>query len=112
MPPSDFVLFRNIALTDAHTAGQTSNVGEPSLANNGREIFLTGNWYASRSLDKGTSWSHVPPANQLPPASGGFCSVRATPWSGGRGISTTASGVCCAASVSDRRDSCASGGVT
>jgi hypothetical protein len=73
VPPSDFVLFRNTPLTDAQTGGQTSTVGEPSVANNGREIFLTGNWYASRSLDGAASWSLVSPFNALPPVDGGFC---------------------------------------
>ena len=73
MPPNDFVLFRNIGLTDANTGGQTSNVGEPSIANTGREIFMTGNWYASRSLDHGDSWSMVSPYNALPKVNGGFC---------------------------------------
>jgi len=73
MPPGDFVMFTNIGLTDADTGGQTSTVGEPSVANNGRQIFMTGNWYATRSLDGGATWSHVSPFNQLPPVDGGFC---------------------------------------
>ena len=73
MPPDDLVLFGNIALSDADTGGQTSTVGEPSVANNGREILLTGNWYATRSLDGGASWAHMSPFNFLPPVDGGFC---------------------------------------
>lgn len=73
MAASDFVLFRNIPLTDVETGGQTSTVGEPSVANNGRELFITGNWYASRSLDGGTSWGWVNPFDALPPVDGGFC---------------------------------------
>ena len=61
MPPGDLVLFHNIGLTDADTGGQTSTVGEPSLANNGQQILVTGNWYATRSLDHGTSWDFVSP---------------------------------------------------
>jgi hypothetical protein len=73
MPPADFVLFRNISLGDPETGGQTSTVGEPSLANNGDQIWLTGNWYATRSLDNGTAWTFVSPYNTLPPVNGGFC---------------------------------------
>ena len=73
MPPSDFVMFRNIGLTDADTGGQTSTVGEPSVANNGRQMFMTGNWCATRSLDGGATWANVSPFNLLPPADGGFC---------------------------------------
>lgn len=73
MPPGDFVLFRNLGLSDADTSEQTSNVGEPSVANNGREILVSGNWYATRSLDNGATWDYVSPFNYFPPASGGFC---------------------------------------
>lgn len=86
MPPGDFVLYRNIALTDAHTGGQTSTVGEPSLANNGREVFLTGNWYASRSLDQGANWSMVSPTNALPPVDGGFCCDQVVHYDRGRDL--------------------------
>ena len=51
MPPGDLVLFKNIGLTDADTGGHTATIGEPTVANNGREILYTGNWYATRSLD-------------------------------------------------------------
>ncbi|MFQ6028984.1 MAG: hypothetical protein ACE5Q6_16000 [Dehalococcoidia bacterium] len=72
-PAGQLVLFRNIGLTDADTGVQTSNVGEPSVANNGREILVTGNWFASRSLDNGATWDHINPFDYFPPASGGFC---------------------------------------
>ena len=61
MPPEDFVLFRNVSLTDADTAGQTGVVDEPSVSNNGQRILVTGNWYASRSLDNGTTWDYLNP---------------------------------------------------
>ncbi len=73
MPPGDFVFFRNIALSDSATGVQTSTVGEPSLANNGRQIFVTGNWYATRSLDNGASWQFVNPVTAVPALAGGFC---------------------------------------
>jgi len=61
MPPEDFVLFRNVSLTDAVTAGQTGVVDEPSVSNNGQRILVTGNWYASRSLDNGITWDYLSP---------------------------------------------------
>jgi hypothetical protein len=73
MHEPDLDLFWNIGLSDAATGGQTSTVGEPSLANNGRQILLTGNWYASRSLDNGASWDVLSPFSLFPPADGGFC---------------------------------------
>ncbi|MCH8904876.1 MAG: hypothetical protein IIA45_13295, partial [Bacteroidetes bacterium] len=66
-------IFKNISLTDADTANQTSSVGEPSIANNGEQILMSGNWYASRSLDNGDSWDYISPYNFFPPAGGGFC---------------------------------------
>ncbi len=73
MAPNDLVLFQNIGLSDTDTEGQTSTVGEPSLANNDQQIFMTGNWYAAKSLDNGATWKPVNPFSFLPPASGGFC---------------------------------------
>ena len=36
-------------------------------------MLVTGNWYASRSLDNGATWDYISPYNALPSASGGFC---------------------------------------
>jgi hypothetical protein len=66
-------LLRNIALTDSDTGGQTSSVGEPSVANNGKEIFVSGNWYATKSLDDGSTWTFVDPYTLLPPPGSEFC---------------------------------------
>ena len=73
MQPNSFVLFRNSGLKDADTGGQTSTVGEPSVANNGNQILLTGNWFATRSLDGGRTWDNLSPSNYFPRAAGGFC---------------------------------------
>ncbi len=73
MASSDFVLYRNIGLNDSATGLQTSTVGEPSLANNGKQIYYTGNWYATKSLDNGASWQYVSPFSTLPAAAAGFC---------------------------------------
>jgi hypothetical protein len=66
-------IFKNVALTDVHTADRTSTVGEPSLANNGRHILYTGNWYAARSADSGATWDAIDPFTFFPPVDGGFC---------------------------------------
>ncbi len=73
MSAGDFVLFKNIALGDQATGVQTSSVGEPSVANNGKQIFVTGNWYATKSVDSGNTWQYVNPFSTLPSAAGGFC---------------------------------------
>jgi hypothetical protein len=74
--PSNLTILRNVALPASALGGltrQTSTVGEPSLANNGTQIFFTGNWYAARSLDNAGSWSYISPFTTFPSADGGFC---------------------------------------
>ena len=66
-------LLSNRGLTAAETGGQTSTVGEPSLAKFGNEILLTGNWYGSRSSDDGATWTLVNPFTFFPSVDGGFC---------------------------------------
>lgn len=67
MAPDDLVLFRNVGLDDTATGLQTLSVGEPSVANNGDQILMTGNWYGSRSLDDAATWPFVSPFETLPP---------------------------------------------
>ncbi len=57
--PGTFWVFSNKINTG--TSGSTSIVGEPATANNGPLVFYTGNWYASRSTNGGTSWTYVNP---------------------------------------------------
>jgi hypothetical protein len=63
----------NVALGDGATNDDTSTVGEPSLAWADGNVFVTGNWYASRSVDGGANWAHVDPFTTFPSAAGGFC---------------------------------------
>ncbi len=66
-------LVRNVALGDAATSTQTSNIDEPTTAMSGDNVFYTGNWFASLSTNGGTSWSLVDPFTKFPAAAGGFC---------------------------------------
>jgi hypothetical protein len=66
-------LLENIGLTDADTGGQTSTVGEPSAAANGDEILVSGNWYATKSVDGGATWTFVNPYTLLPSPGPEFC---------------------------------------
>src|SRR5688500_14675753 len=70
---TDIALVSNVALDDTATNDSTSTVGEPSVAVADQQVFVTGNWYASRSTDNGTSWTFVDPFTELPSAAGGFC---------------------------------------
>jgi hypothetical protein len=71
--PLDITITQNHALNDTATNNDTSTVGEPSVAASYGNIFVTGNWYASRSTNSGASWTWIDPANALPSAAGGFC---------------------------------------
>ena len=65
-------ILTNMGIQSAATSGQTSTVGEPSVATQNSDIFLTGNWYASRSSDNGANWLFVDPFSVLPPVDDGF----------------------------------------
>jgi hypothetical protein len=43
-----------------------STVSEPSVANNGPNVFYTGNWFAARSADYGSTWKYVNPLQGMP----------------------------------------------
>jgi hypothetical protein len=79
-------IFKNMALTDVHTADRTSTVGEPSLANNGRHVLYTGNWYAARSADSGATWEAIDPFTFFPSADGGFCCDQTVHYDQGRDL--------------------------
>ena len=42
-------------------AGFRSNVMESSLGQDGQFVFFTGNWFAARSIDGGTTWAYADP---------------------------------------------------
>jgi hypothetical protein len=49
-------------------------VGEPSVAIVEDQVLLTGNWYAARSLDRGSTWDALDPYDYLVPgAATAFC---------------------------------------
>jgi hypothetical protein len=79
-------LFKNIGLTDANIGGQTSSVGEPSVCNTGAEMLLSGNWYTTKSVDRGATWSFIDPYHLLPPAAGGFCCDQVVAYDPGRNL--------------------------
>ncbi len=69
--PGDFQFFVNEPVTPA--GASTSVVAEPSVGNNDRVIFQSGNWYAAISYDDGHTWLHVDPYTTFPSVNGGFC---------------------------------------
>src|SRR5215218_805304 len=57
--PSGFVnVFEENTLAD--DAGKASQVAEPSAANEGRYVMMAGNFYRSRSVDGGATWTNIP----------------------------------------------------
>lgn len=66
-------LIQNIGLGDAATSQRTSTVNEPTAAASGDNVFVTGNWFATRSTTGGGSFALVDPFTALPSAAGGFC---------------------------------------
>ncbi|HSE67140.1 MAG TPA: hypothetical protein VLB12_09145 [Gemmatimonadales bacterium] len=66
-------ILTRVELDAADTGGQTSTVGETSVAKSGDRVFVTGNWYAARTDDLGATWVPVDPFTVLPPADAGFC---------------------------------------
>lgn len=66
-------LLQNIGLDDAATSQLTSTVCEPSAAANDKQLFVTGNWFASNSTNGGAGWTFVDPFTRFPASAGGFC---------------------------------------
>jgi hypothetical protein len=61
--PAVFAIFRNsiIPATGLPAGNGRSNTLEPSTGANGKNVFQTGNWYAARSFDNGTTWGYLNP---------------------------------------------------
>jgi hypothetical protein len=69
--PCDLELYIDEVVKPA--GASTSTVGEPSAANLQDTAWFTGNWFAARSIDSGTSWTYVSPYTAFPAPDGGFC---------------------------------------
>jgi hypothetical protein len=64
---------QNVALNAAATSGRTSVRCEPTAAANDRQLMMTGNWFASTSVNGGANWTHLDPFTRFPASAGGFC---------------------------------------
>lgn len=58
--PGTFRRFRRFRLPNAAAPNRSTRM-EASLANSGRYVFYTGNWFAARSTNRGQTWSYVNP---------------------------------------------------
>ena len=66
-------LLTNVALDDNATGTQTGTVNEPSVAASSSTVFVTGNWFASRSTDRGLTWTPLDPFTEFPSSPSRFC---------------------------------------
>jgi len=64
--PGDFVIFKNSPIGGGAPASEISSVNEPSAGSNGNYVFYTGNWYAARSTDGGSTFSYINPYADMP----------------------------------------------
>lgn len=62
-----------IVLGDHATGLQTGTVCEPSLGASSTKLLVTGNWFASASLDDGATWTLTDPFTCFPADRGRFC---------------------------------------
>ncbi|WP_019886458.1 hypothetical protein [Streptomyces purpureus] len=71
---SSVQLLQNVTLDDLATgADTTSATNEPTVARFLDHVLMTGNTFASHSVDGGASWTHLDPFTEFPHAAGGFC---------------------------------------
>lgn len=57
--PGDAQIYRSSYFGSILPSGYKSNVLEPSLGVGGKYAFYSGNWFAARSTNGGSSWSYV-----------------------------------------------------
>jgi len=75
--PNDFTFFRNSEVT-AVPGSVKSSTDEPSVSYVGDTVFMTGNWWAARSLDGGSEFDYISPYSAFPSSYGGFCCDQTT----------------------------------
>ena len=64
LAPGDYEQIEN---SNLNPTNNTSVIDEPSLAQAGRTILYTGNWFAGFSGDYGQTWSYYNPYDNFPP---------------------------------------------
>ncbi len=61
--PGTFWLLRSMVVP--RPSGYRSTISEPSVANVGRYVFYTTNWFNARSTDGGATWAYVNPFTDM-----------------------------------------------
>jgi hypothetical protein len=75
-PGEDLAVVLDTELKKPGLQKTASNVGEPSVAINGKVVFYTGNWYAAFSTDGGKTFQFLDPQvafKQFDPPGSSFC---------------------------------------
>ncbi len=65
LAPGDAQLYRNVTFGSGFPSGSRSNIMESSVAENGKNVFYTGNWFAARSTNGGQGWTYINPAASM-----------------------------------------------
>jgi len=65
LAPGDAQIYRNVTFGSGFPGGSRSNVMESSVAENGKNVFYTGNWFAARSTNGGQGWTYINPAASI-----------------------------------------------
>ena len=71
--PGDYEIFRNVDIRNTASLPSTSSTNEPSIDARNDTMFLSGNWYAAVSTDRGQFWQYMSPFSSFPASNGGFC---------------------------------------
>jgi hypothetical protein len=56
-----------------HANGLCSHVMEPSIANDGKNVMMSGNWFDAVSHNAGAAWSYLDPFTAFTPGNESFC---------------------------------------
>ena len=62
LAPGDAQIYRNVTFGSGFPSGTRSNIMESSVAETGKNVFYTGNWFAARSTNGGQGWTYINPA--------------------------------------------------
>lgn len=65
LAPGDAQVYRNVTFGSGFPSGSRSNIMESSVAENGKNVFYTGNFFAARSTNGGQGWTYVNPAASM-----------------------------------------------
>ena len=80
--PGDAQVYLNFSLGATIPNSRKSNVLEASTAQNGKYVYFTGNWFAARSINGGSTWSYLNAYNGM----SDFCCDQVTTFDEARNV--------------------------